>query len=142
MKHNSTADGKTNKTRHEAAAVFQDAPILNKDAPREECRGETVFYNVGLKGGLPANSFRRYRGVRSMESCLGHCCELSDCDLALIQDGDCFAVHCSTHELCKVVGGVGELARVWRRTSGKLSPSEKRIRVGSHELLRGTFQAP
>ncbi len=119
-KLNSTVETKANKTHSKAITAFQAASILNKNTPHEECRGETVFYNVALKGGLTANSFRRYRGVTSMESCLGYCCGLNDCDLALIKDGDCFAVHCSTRELCKVVDGGGELARVWRRTSGVL----------------------
>ena len=55
-----------------------------------------------------------------MESCLERCCDLSDCDVALIKDGDCFAVHCSTQELCQIEDGVGKLARVSRRVSGKM----------------------
>jgi hypothetical protein len=120
-KANST-DRKANMTNNEATSI-QGAPILRKDSHREECSGKTVFYNVGLKGGLTANSFRRYPGVTSMESCLGHCCRLSDCDLALIKNGDCFAVHCSTREMCKVTDGVGEMARVWRRTFGEFGDS-------------------
>lgn len=120
IEENSTSVRKTNTTDNEATTVLQESSILNKDTPREECRGETVFYNVDLKGGLTANSFKRYHEVTSMESCLGHCCDLGDCDVALIKDGDCFAVHCSTSDLCKVVDGVGKLARVWRRTTGEL----------------------
>lgn len=55
-----------------------------------------------------------------MESCLGRCCDLSDCDVALIKDGDCFAVHCSTQELCRIVDGAGKLARVSRRAPGNI----------------------
>ena len=117
---NSTTERKTNKTTGLAAPIAQESLILNNEATLEECKGETVFYNVELKGGLTANSFRRYQRVSSMESCLGHCCDLSDCDLAFVKDGDCFAIHCSTRDLCQVIDGVGKLARVWRRTSGTI----------------------
>ena len=118
-KGNLTTDRKANGSNNDAITAIQEGPILNQDTAREECSGKAVFYNVGLKGGLTANSFRKYPRVTSMESCLGHCCSLSDCDLALVKNGDCFAVHCSTREMCKVVDGVGELARVWRRTTSK-----------------------
>ncbi|XP_028404226.1 uncharacterized protein LOC114526891 [Dendronephthya gigantea] len=114
----STIERKSNKTANHIAPFAQETSILNNEANLEECKGETVFYNVELKGGLTANSFRRYQHVSSMESCLGYCCDLSDCDLAFVKDGDCFAIHCSTRDMCKVVDGVGKLARVWRQTSG------------------------
>ena len=120
VKHNSTGRRRVHKTPTVTTAGFQESSILNKDNPQAECKGETVLYNVDLKGGLTANSFRRYKRDTSMESCLGRCCDLSDCDVALIKDGDCFAVHCSTKELCEIVDGVGKLANVLRSGSGKI----------------------
>ena len=114
-----TAKPNSNKSHIEGLTSIQGTSVLNKDVPREECKGETVLYNVDLKGGLTANSFKRYQQVTSMESCLERCCDLNDCDVALIKENDCFAVHCSTQELCQVVDGVGKLARVSRRGSGK-----------------------
>ena len=99
--------------------ILDRAGAVGTASDRGECQGETVFYNVDLKGGLAANSFKRYPGVSTMESCLGHCCELRDCNVAMIRDEDCFAVHCSTTEMCEVTDGVGKLARVWQHTSGK-----------------------
>ncbi|XP_046859638.1 uncharacterized protein LOC124452992 isoform X3 [Xenia sp. Carnegie-2017] len=121
-RHSSPFLRKIDNLSPETGIRFSETSLLKPATGK--CKGNGMLYNVDIKGGLSANSFQKYPNISSMEACLGFCCKLSDCDIAMIRNGDCFSIFCSTHEMCRIVDGGSLLSLVSRPPSRRLESNE------------------
>lgn len=121
-RHSSPFLRKIDNLSPETGIRFSETSLLKPATGK--CKGNGMLYNVDIKGGLSANSFQKYPNISSMEACLGFCCKLSDCDIAMIRNGDCFSIFCSTHEMCRIVDGGSLLSLVSRPPSRRFESSK------------------
>ena len=59
-----------------------------------------------LEGGRSAGRFDYKGQISDVVECLRQCCNVRDCDLAYMDRGYCYAVHCKDKEVCKPVPAI------------------------------------
>ena len=60
-------------------------------------------YFTTLEGGLSPGYFEEMKFITNMETCKAYCCQKPDCDVALMQQEECYLVTCPRSELCRDV---------------------------------------
>ena len=78
----------------------QDPAHLSRHHPGI-CRYSMIHHHVTLKGGLRAGSITRLAELSTMKECARRCCAVVSCDAALLMKETCFALHCSSKDLCQ-----------------------------------------
>ena len=65
------------------------------------CHRSKVDYNVTLAEGRNAGSFvKANRTIKTMKKCLQHCCQMKGCDVAFLNNNNCYSVKCRTLDSC------------------------------------------
>lgn len=99
------------------------------------CGQADIQYNVTLKGGTMAGSFRNHGSAKNIQECIHYCCMAKKCDVAMMSGKRCYGVHCFNSTMCKTVPADGkaanddlQIAHVTSKGSigiDKLDPKEK-----------------
>ena len=69
------------------------------------CGQADIQYNVTLKGGTMAGSFRNHGNTKNIQECIHHCCMAKKCDVAMMVDKTCYGVRCYNSTMCETVPG-------------------------------------
>ena len=64
------------------------------------CTHSKLYRHVTLVGGLRAGNFTRMVELTNMNECVRRCCSERSCDVAILLRDTCFALQCSSPELC------------------------------------------
>ena len=67
------------------------------------CKNSDIHLNHTLRGGYKAGNFSDLGKVTDMTSCIRMCCGKKKCDVAMMLERNCYAVHCYNDMLCKPV---------------------------------------
>ena len=67
------------------------------------CKNSVIHFNYTLKGGYKAGNFSDLGKVADMTACIRMCCGRKNCDVAMMLEKNCYAVHCYSDALCKSV---------------------------------------
>lgn len=93
--------------RRETTEVTRDSEITLSYLPATNskmmCKNSDIYFNHTLKGGYKAGMFTDLGKVADMPACIRMCCGRKQCDVALMLEKNCYAVHCSDQELCNPV---------------------------------------
>lgn len=97
-------------------------------------------YFITLKGGLNPGYFVEIEFVTNMEACKKYCCQKSDCDVALMQQEQCYLVTCPRLELCQDVPasslrGITRISHMMRK--GRSSEDERGVSRNQGEVIAG-----
>ena len=74
------------------------------------CGQADIQYNVTLKGGTMAGSFRNHGPAKNIQECIHSCCMAKKCDVAMMVSNRCYGVHCYNSTMCETVPAVGKAA--------------------------------
>ena len=70
------------------------------------CSQGTFHMSSTLQGGRDAGRFDYKGQTTDTDDCLKLCCDVKDCDLAYLDGGACYAVHCTNKQLCQPVPAI------------------------------------
>lgn len=75
-------------------------PSTTSEPAKSSCTHSKLYRHVTLVGGLRAGNFTRLAEFTDMADCAQRCCDVRSCDVAILMGDTCFALQCSTAELC------------------------------------------
>ena len=75
-------------------------PSTTSEPAKSSCNHSKLYRHVTLVGGLRAGNFTRLGEFTDMADCAQRCCDVKSCDVAILMGDACFALQCSTAELC------------------------------------------
>ena len=61
-----------------------------------------------LANGLDAGNFTKIGRTELMDTCIGKCCKIKSCEVAIQMDNVCFAIQCHSKETCKIQTTLGK----------------------------------
>lgn len=76
------------------------APRITSKPTKSSCVHSKRYRHVTLVGGLQAGNFSRLAEFTNMAECAQRCCAEKSCDVAILMRDTCFALRCSSPELC------------------------------------------
>ena len=136
---------KPQPTANDITAVTRNTVQYPRTSPT--CVPGVERYFTTLEGGLIPGYFVEIKFVTNMEACKQYCCQKPDCDVALMQQEQCFLVTCPRSELCRdvpasSVRGITRISHMVRKA--RLSENEEGVSGNQGEVIgvdRGNSRA-
>jgi len=96
-------DHHNNSSEDRLASVSRTEQVNERRKSNRTCDFNEPLRNLTFRGGQHSGKFEMVAETNDITVCIQHCCNHSDCDVALLLGNSCFMVKCKSHLLCEPV---------------------------------------
>lgn len=103
------------------------------------CKDKNVDYGMSLRGGRAAGIYTDLKKAKNIQECTMRCCDKKNCDVAMLEQGNCLGIKCFNDSSCETVPATDgendlQIAHVTGRGLGNLKIDKKTRRLKTSDL--------